>query len=169
VNLVVTAMHDDAGNLSGFLGIAQDITDRKQWEDKLRRLGRAVEQAGDGIAIVDLDGYVQFVNSGWAEMHGSPADELQGKHISVFHTAEQVRTELNPFITSAREKGSQQREIGHSRKDGSIFPAWTSCSIIEDERGKPIGFVHVASDVTNRKRAEEALRRAKEEAEIVNR
>ena len=168
VNITFTATYDDAGSLTGFLAIAQDITERKRWEDELRRLGRAVEQASDGIAITDLEGYIEFVNPGWVEMHGVQADKILGEHIKMFHTPEQYDTELSPFIEDIRDSGSRQGEIAHLRVDGSTFPAWTSCTILGDDTGLPMGFVHVVSDISNRKATEEALRRANEEAEIVN-
>ncbi len=169
VSFAFTAMYDDAGSLSGFLGIAQDITERKRDEEELRRLGRAVGQASDGIAITDLEGTLQFVNPGWVEMHGGRAEEGPGQHISFFHTQEQYDKELAPFVERTRRFGSQQGEVGHLRADGSLFPAWASCTVLEDESGRSIGFVHVVSDITSRKRTETALRKAKEEAEIANR
>ncbi len=164
-----TAMYDDAGNLSGFLAISHDITERKRGEEELRRLGRAVEQASDGIAITSLEGVIQFVNLGWAQMHGTSVESLLGKHISFFHTQQQYEGELAPLVDRTRRFGTRQGEVGHLLTDGSLFPAWTSCTTLEDEANHPIGFVHVASDITARKRSEEALRQAKEEAEIANR
>jgi len=168
VNVTFTATYDDAGSLTGFLAIAQDITERKRWEDELRRLGRAVEQASDGIAITDLEGHLEFVNPGWVEMHGVLADKILGEHIRMFHTPEQYERELSPFIEDVRNSGSRQGEVAHLRADGSTFPAWTSCTILGDDTGLPMGFVLVVSDISDRKATEEALRRANEEAEIVN-
>ena len=63
----------------------------EQTEETLLKLGRAVEQSLDGIAICAMDGTVQFVNPAWAEMHGHAVEEIRGKHVSFFHASEHMR------------------------------------------------------------------------------
>ena len=49
-------------------------------------------------------------------MHGYSVDELIGRHLGIFHTKEQLETEVNPFIKQVLEAGSGEREIGHVRR-----------------------------------------------------
>jgi PAS domain S-box-containing protein len=143
--------------------IARDITERKQAELQVQRLGNAVEQSLDGMAIADMDGYIEFVNPAWAEMHGyETTEELIGKHLSVFHTPEQLKTEVNAFNEVVQREGSNQGEIGHKRKDGSIFPTWMTVGVLKSVEDKPIALVASAQDITERKKNEEILRRQNE-------
>ena len=110
-------------------GVIIDITERKKTEEKLLELKTAVEQSVDGIALADLDGHIRFVNGAWARLHGYPVDDLIGRHWGIFHTKEQLDTEVNPFNKQLLEAGSAEREIGHVRRNGTTFPAWMTAAL----------------------------------------
>jgi diguanylate cyclase (GGDEF)-like protein/PAS domain S-box-containing protein len=163
-----TPVRDDQGDVTGVLGIFTDITERKLAEEKLLGLKAVVEQAADGIAVADLDGNIQFVNGAWARMHGYSVEELFGRHLSIFHTEEQLKNEVIPFNDQVMEHGSHEGEVGHVRRDGTTFPTWMSTALVLDASRKPIGLVGAARDITERKRAEEKMLQAKAELESLN-
>ena len=66
-----------------------------------------------------MDGYIEFANNSWAKNHGYKLDELTGKHLSIFHTEEQLENQVIPFNEILMEKGGNQGEVDHKRKDGS--------------------------------------------------
>ena len=145
-----------------------DISERKQMEEELRRLARAVEQSSEGIAVADMDGNIEFVNSAWAQMHGYRPDEVLGKHLKIFHTTEQLLTDVNPFNDLVMKNGSHQAEVGHARKDGSTFPTRMTATLLKDDDGNPIGLLGIVRDITERKQAESALKITLEKVESVN-
>ena len=147
-------LFDPAGTPYAVAGISTDITERKRAEKDLRRLGSAVEQTGDGIAVADSEGNIQFVNPAWAEMHDYEIEELLGKHLSTFHTEEQLREDVIPFNEQVMATGSHQGEVGHVTKDGRTFPTLMSSTVIKDEAGKPMGLVGTCRDITELKQAE---------------
>jgi PAS domain S-box-containing protein len=129
-------------------------------EHELRRLAVIAEQAAEGIAVADLDGNLQFVNDAWARMHGYESDaELVGKHLGVFHTDEQLKTEVEPFNATVKGQGHHAGELGHVRRDGTTFPTQMSVVVLKDEQGEPYGLAAFAEDITRRKRAEQERRR----------
>jgi len=143
-----------------------DLTDHKQAEEKLRYLARITEQTGEGIATADLNGNLQFVNKAWARMHGyETTDELIGKHLNIFHTQDQIEADVIPFNEEVKRSGCCAGEVGHVRKDGTTFPTQMITTMFNDDRGEPIGLIGFATDITERKRAEEELKLAKREAE----
>ncbi|MEI7436158.1 MAG: PAS domain S-box protein [bacterium] len=148
-------VYNDGGELALMCGVAKDITERKQAEESLRRYEMAVEQSSDGIAIADMDGRLTFVNSAWARMHGYETAEMLGQFISISHSPEQMECDVIPFNDVLREKGANQGEIGHWRKDGSTFPTWMTVTIMKDDHGKRMGLVGIAADITEMKRAEQ--------------
>jgi PAS domain S-box-containing protein len=137
--------------------IARDISERKRAEEELLEFKTAVEQSGDGIALSGLDGRLRWVNEAWARMHGYRADEVIGRHLGIFHTQEQLETEVNPFNERLLATGSNEGEVGHARKDGTTFPTWMSTTLLMDANGKPFRLLAMARDITERRRAEEAL------------
>ena len=142
--------------LEGNEQLQAQVAERRRMEDKLRRLGFIAQQAAEGIAVADLAGNLQFVNDAWARMHGYESGaEFVGKHLRVFHTDEQLKTDVIPFNDVVTQRGYSAGEIGHVRKDGTTFPAQMMVTLLKDEQGEPYGLAGFAQDVTNRKRAEE--------------
>ncbi|MBI5596643.1 MAG: PAS domain S-box protein [Elusimicrobia bacterium] len=136
------------GEVRGVEGHARDITARKAAEADLRKVRAAVEQAGDAIAIADLQGTISFVNPAWAKMHGFEPAELIGKSLAMFHTAEQLRLDVEPFNARVMSQGSHQGPVGHVRRDGGEFPTWMSTVLFHDEAGRPVGFLGLARDIS---------------------
>jgi len=148
----------------GMVVNSRDVTEQRRAEEERKRLLQAVEQSVDGIAVADLEGRIIYVNGAWAEMHGYARHEVEGKiigkHLEIFHTPEQVRDEVTPFNRKALEEGAASGEVGHRRRDGSVFPAMMSTTVFRDEKGNPRGFIGVARDISQLKRVEEELRRS---------
>ena len=165
VDVLVFAMLVEYEGQTAIQGAFVDITERKRVEKELRRLERAIEQTGDGIAVTDVDGNILFVNPAWAEMHGYTVEELPGERFSIFHTAEQLQEQVVPLSQRAIEEGICRTEVGHVRKDGLTFPTRMTSTILEDEEGNSIGFVNTARDITERKRLEQEVRESLERRE----
>jgi len=85
------------------------------------------------------------------------------KHLSIFHTEEQMQREVIPFNEQVKDRGSHQGEVGHVTKDGAIFSTWMTTAALRDEEGNSIGFVGTARDITELKRTEETLRETRDE------
>ena len=145
-----------------------DISDRKHMEEELQRLARAVEQSIDGIAVADISGNIQFVNSAWGKMHGYGSAEVLGAHISIFHTREQLDADVDPFNALVMKNGSNEGEVGHVRKNGTIFPTWMTATLLRDENGLPVGLLGIARDITDRKQVEDELRVTLDKVESIN-
>jgi len=132
-------------------------------------LEKAIEQSMDGIIVADIVGSIHFVNNAWAAMHGFKPKELTEEYISCFHTEAQFLKEFVPFNDEAIIKGAHSREVGHKRKDGSIFPAMMTANVIKERIDNPLRLVYVARDISEQKLHEEELRKAKEDAELAAR
>jgi len=84
-------------------------------------------------------------------------EELTGQHIRIFHTQDQMEHDVIPLINCVKVKGSYQGEMGHARRDGTVFPTWMTCTLVKDNDGNPTGILGVARDVTARNRILEEL------------
>jgi PAS domain S-box-containing protein len=137
------------------MGLFVDITEHRRMEERLRLLYQAIDQALDGIAVADMDGYVLFSNRAWAKMHGMEIKNIVGKHLSIFHSPEQLEREVNPSNRIAQERGAIQAEIGHRRADGTEFRTWMSITLLRNDKGEPVGMIGVARDIAERKQMED--------------
>jgi PAS domain S-box-containing protein len=160
----VRPVRDDAGNLRGFAKVARDITERRRTEEELRvseaRYRAVVEQSADGIYLVDGDTRrITETNPALQNMLGYGADELRGMrlHEIVAHDPEDVYANVGRTL---REGRRFIRERNYRRKDGSVVEVEVAASAI-DYGGKRV-ICAAIRDITERKRAEKALREVRE-------
>ena len=147
-------LHDHAGRLIGTFGISRDITARKQAEDQLLQLQKAVETMSLGVTITDLTGRISYANPAAARMHGYQAAELRGQDRGIF-----TLPELRPPVTLAEimQGKGLSRETMDLRKDGSLFPAGVIAEVVRDAAGEPCALVISCEDLTAQKLAEAEL------------
>ena len=142
--------------------IFRDITERKQAENELRKFKTISDKAGYGVSIVDLEGNVIYNNTAYGRMHGYTPGELIGKHLSIFHTEQQMAN-VNRLIEQLNREGSYvAEEVWHKRNDNTEFPILMNGTLVKDENGTPLFMAATAIDITERKQAEEALRESEE-------
>lgn len=160
VSLVVTTMRDDAGEIVGYLGIAEDITERKRAADALRdqtqRTQAILDNVIDGIITIDEVGNVASLNRAAERIFGFAPAEVLGQNIKML-MPEPFHTEHDSYLSSFRATGVERIiGIGHEvvglRKDGNTFPMDLSVSEIS-HAGKRM-FVGLMRDITERKRVE---------------
>jgi len=157
-------IRDQTGDVIGMVLVFRDVTEKKDSEERLRLLSEAVEQTTEGIAVVDVQGNLLFLNQAFAAMHGYTSEELNGEHLSAFHDEEQMPS-VNAANAEILETGEFSGEIWHLHRDGSVFPGLMHNSLLRDQDGKPVGMIGTLRDITDLKQAEEALRQSHEKLE----
>ncbi len=148
-----SAMHDNSGRLQGIVCVAQDISERKEMEERLRLFSSAVEAANDCIQIVGLDGRIMYSNRAMQDIYGFSPEEFNGKHVNEMNADPDFADSV--ILPAIKEKGGWKGELMVRHKNGNIFPIWLTTSIIRDDSGTPIAIVGVIRDLTERKRSEE--------------
>ncbi|MDD4052319.1 MAG: PAS domain S-box protein, partial [candidate division Zixibacteria bacterium] len=117
-----------------------------------------LESSPDAITVVDLDGYVIECNQAAVDIHGfSNKEELLGFNVWDLVAPDERPTAL--MHTTNILQGGQARSVGMTllKKDGRRFSAEMSVSALKDDAGNPTGFIGIMKDISERKRAEEAL------------
>ena len=130
------------------------------WDDSRLLIESVVDYA---IFMLDVDGRVATWNAGAEKIKGYSADEIVGEHFSKFFPPEDVaagRPERE--LEVAREQGRTEAEGWRVRKDGTRFWANAVITALRDESRRLRGYAKVTRDLTDRKAAEEGLRRAEE-------
>jgi PAS domain S-box-containing protein len=142
-----------------FTGIIRDITERKRTEEEHYRLAAIVEASHDAILSKTLDGIITSWNPGAENLYGYSADEVIGHPISILVPPDRPQEISEILARIKRGEGIDQYETVRVTKDGRRLDVSIAISLIKDSTGNVIGASTIARDITQRKRAEEALRK----------
>jgi PAS domain S-box-containing protein len=186
-----TPLHDASGRLVGAVNMLVDLTAAKEADGARSRLNETLEQRVEertrqltealtklreserrfrlfvgsvtdyAIYLLDTDGVITNWNAGAERIKGYRADEIIGRHFSVFYTPKDLEDEVphRALMTAARD-GKFETEGWRVRKDGSRFWASVVIDAVHDDAGDLIGFAKITRDMTERRAVDEQLRQS---------
>jgi PAS domain S-box-containing protein len=163
-NVVITAIRNQAGVLTGFAKITRDLTAQREYMEALRqseeRFRLLVDCVKDyAIFMLDPQGYVVSWNAGAARIKGYTREEIVGRHFSLFYVPEEAAAgKPARELAIARQLGHVEDEGWRVRKDGSTFWANVTITAVHDESNRLRGFAKVTRDLTERRQREELER-----------
>ena len=155
------------------------------FRDSEHRFALVIDSAREfSIIATDTEGHIQSFNAGAERMLGySAAEVTDGRTPDFLHLASETRARaaelaaqlgrpiegMDVFTALPRLHGAETREWTYLRKDGSALPVQLTVTMITDAGGAVVGALGIGRDITEQKRAEQALRAAMEQAELANR
>lgn len=149
------------GEFKGTITAFHDITERKKAEEALKeseqKYRTIIDTAAEGIAITSPEGNHIFVNNRLSQMLGYSVDELLRKSSFELMSQEGQRRQVLPMRKSLEDNQIQYREFGFCCKDGSIMWAACNASPMFNSDGKHVANIAMFSDITEHKKAEEAI------------
>ncbi len=176
-------MNDRGGKIIGWFGCATDIDDQKRAEEALQKAHDELEQkvkkrtaelsaaneqlrifqqfakaSGQGFSMADLGGHLLYLNPALCRMLGEdkPQDRI-GQHVSIYYPEEVNRSRETDRFPALMRDGYWQGELPMLSLQGKLIPTSHNTFLIRDESGKPIRIGVVITNISERKRAEEAL------------
>ncbi|NTU82414.1 MAG: PAS domain S-box protein [Chloroflexales bacterium] len=154
--------HTD-GSVRGVVLVFRDVSAQKQAEEALRqseeRYRQIVETTQEGVWLIDAAGKTRFVNARMGEMLGYSVDEMLGMPLFAFMDAD-VQALATKNLERRRKGIAEQVDFRLRRKDGAELWALISTKPLMDRAGGYTGALAMLTDITERKRAEEALQRS---------
>jgi PAS domain S-box-containing protein len=148
------------GEVTGVVEFVRDITSRKQAEEALLFKDNIIRSSSSVIATCDLDGNITYVNPSFLKAWGfDDPKEFLGRSFWEFWL---VEDQLEEIMRVLRVEGTWVGEIQAKRKDGTIFDVQVSAAMVFDSEGNPVALTSTSIDITDRKKAEEALRESEE-------
>lgn len=157
VDLTVTAIYSDQGELEGYLGMGLDLSARKALEAELRQAQVSMDNAGDMILWARTDdARLVYANQAACSILGYTRQELQAMVVMDINPARTLEN-WHAHCQALREKGRTTQEMSFRRRDGSRIPAESTSALVE--HGGVEYSLGIIRDITLRKAAEESLRR----------
>jgi PAS domain S-box-containing protein len=162
VSLTISSVKDAAGRVIGASRVPRDITRRKEAERTTGMLAAIVDCSDDAIISKDLNGVINSWNKGAERMFGYAAREAVGQHITLIIPPDRQEEETSIIERLKRGERVDHFETLRVRRDGTPLDISLTISPLRDGEGRVIGASKVARDITERKRADQALRESKE-------
>src|SRR5947209_5504565 len=160
INLTCVPVGEGGGRARGFVALIKDLTRQRRAEESLRFQSHLLDTVEQAVIATDLAGKITYWNRYAEKLYGWAAHEVLGRDIVEVTPAEISREQAAEIMSrlAAGEPWSGEFEV--RRRDGTTFPASVTDTPIQDESGNLTGIVGVSADITERRRAEEALREA---------
>lgn len=162
----ITPLLDDYGNITHFIGVSKDITERKDMEDKLReseeKFRSIIENANDGIYLRDLEGTITFANEKFARIHGYPLNEIIGRKSWEFlHPDDLEKIQREGELDRVQQGDfTEGEERGLTKSGAVIYLDIRTAPLVVDK--KVIGIFGIIRDITKRKEYAEQIRASEE-------
>jgi PAS domain S-box-containing protein len=160
------AVLDADGTFWGRVWHYHDITERKRAVEALResekRYRALFESIRDSILVADTDRKIVHCNQAFTELFGYELEEIQGKKTSFIYESEEEFQRLGKELQKHPPGENFIFLVHYEKKSGEVFPGETNVFYLKNDRGEVTGFIGLIRNVTERKRAEEELRRTNE-------
>ncbi len=162
------ARRDASGKICGLRGTAQNITERKLAEVKLKQAGaynrRLIEASLDPLVTIGPDGKITDVNAATETVTGCDRGALVGTDFSDYFTVPGAAKAGYEQVFRTGSVHDYALEIRH--RDGHVTPVLYNATVYRDESGEVVGVFAAARDITERKKSEEKLQRLNAELEM---
>ncbi|GAB4503772.1 MAG: hypothetical protein Fur0043_07640 [Anaerolineales bacterium] len=142
--------------------VARDITERKKAEEDLAKFKLGIENTDNIVFLTDTNGVIQYTNQGFEKIYGYTAEEVIGQTPRILTSGLQPQEKYQELWETLLDQKTYTVEITNRAKDGHLVPVRGTYSPIIGANGTMLGFLVVQTDMTERKRNEEALRRRNE-------
>lgn len=152
-----TPIIESDGSVTGVTSLIQDITQRKELEDKLTQAASVFSHAHEGIMITDASGIIIDVNEKFVTITGYGHDEVIGRNPSILSSNRQSPLFYTQLWRSLKEDGYWSGEIWNQRKNNEIYPEQLTINTVHDDDGKVKNYVAVFADITDIKKHQSQL------------
>ncbi len=169
-NMRIAPILDKRGRVTGHMAILTDITEQKLAQAQMFLQASALEAARNGIVITDAKGNIKWVNTAFTMLTGYSLAEAVGNNPRLLKSGKQADEYYREMWQTITSGNVWHGELINRRKDGrEYYEEMTITPLIQSQDGKITNYIAIKQDITNRKRSEEELRLAHQEAVEVNR
>ena len=167
-SLTASVIRDREGRPLHGLGMVEDITERRQSEQKLAEQAALLDLAQDSIAVRDLEGRIIFWNRGAEETYGWSTEQALGQLAHELLRGK-YPVPLKEVEATVLKQGAWEGELEQTTREGKTIVVDSRWSLWRDESGSPKAFLVINRDITERKRTEEQLHNLTERLSLATR
>ncbi len=132
----------------GSIWMFEDISEKKEAEDELKRLSTAIEQSPEAVVITDLDAVIEYVNPAFEHITGYAKKEVLGKKTDLLKSGRHDDSFYRNLWETIESGHVWEGRLVNKRKDGSLYTEDATIAPVRDPAGKIINYVAVERDVT---------------------
>jgi two-component system, cell cycle sensor histidine kinase and response regulator CckA len=155
-------VRNEDGTVREWVGTCTDITHRKHCHEVLRLQTTALQAAANSIVISQRNGRIVWANSAFTQLTGYTLAEVAGENLRILKSGQQNAEFYRRLWETILAGRVWQGEVINRRKDGSLYTEEMTITPVVEDDGSISNFVAIKQDITERKRAEEALWAANE-------
>lgn len=149
--------YNDKNELIGIIGLLNDISKRKQNEEELSMLSKAVEQSSSSVVITNLNGDIEYVNAKFCEVSGYTQEEAIGKNPRILKSKAIKSENFKNLWETITSGGIWKGEFENIKKNGETYWEFATISPIKNRFGEITHFLGVKEDITSQKRVKDEL------------
>ncbi len=154
-------MTDASGAVTDLIGLAIDITERKNAEARLRLESAALSAAAHGIAITDATGKIEWINPAFTVLTGYSADEALGRDLGkLVQSGQQTAEHYQEIWRTILSGETWHGELLNRHKDGTLVAEEETITPVRAEDGRIAHFIAIKQDISERRRLQEQALRA---------
>ncbi len=139
----------------GFIGSCTDITEQKAAFEKMQLTAYVFEHSIQGIMITDAEQKIVMTNPAFSELTGYPITEIINKTPDFLNSGNHDADFYAQIKKDLKNKGFWQGETWNRRKNGELFLEDLLINVVMDDKGKPLNYIGMFTDITERKLNEE--------------
>ncbi len=154
----------EAGQVTHYIGITRDISERKNTESELR-IAAAAFETEEGMIVADSNKVILRVNNSFCDITGYTAEEVVGKPLTIFRSGQHVESFYESLWTTVASAGYWEGELWNRHKNGNVYPAWQIITAVSDANAIVTHNVVSFRDISAQKQAEKVLLDARQRLE----
>ncbi|WP_161539679.1 PAS domain-containing hybrid sensor histidine kinase/response regulator [Paramagnetospirillum kuznetsovii] len=163
----IVPLRQSDGRVSHYVGIKEDVTEKKKQEGTLRKLFMAVEQSPESIVITDLEPKIEYVNGAFVRNTGFSRDEVIGSNPRVLQSGLTPPETFKDMWAKLSQGESWHGELVNRRKDGSEYVEFAHIAPVRQADGEITHYLAIKEDVTDKKQMMRELELHKDHLELM--
>ncbi|MCW8891650.1 MAG: PAS domain-containing protein, partial [Sedimenticola sp.] len=154
ISHICMPIYDEKGEQTGVRSTNLDITARKESENKLRQASTIFMHVTEGVVITDANVRILAVNQTFSDISGYTEAELLGKSPNLWRSEQQDESFYKTMWETLNNTKQWCGEVINRRKNGDLYPAWLSISVVTDDHGCVTNYISIISDTSNLKQSQ---------------